>query len=527
MAKLHRRVPRLPDRVLTGAAVLGATLLVLTAAAPVALAQQDEAPGPAVAPPGDPNLERVESLARRLGSEDAAERRAAYEALTSLDEEMLPAIRARIERLRRGRPERNWAVDIMNRFRRRANGDEGESDDPAVGALEELAEAHREREREMVLDMAEPLMLWRALDRMGTLEAQQAAFPLMGLDRGLWMPEARNWVRRRGDALMAAAIIGRAGDDRYVRRWGQWAMRHLGADDPGRAVQRLDEAYLPDVLRAYARLRMMSAMRVIVSYVDSDRRRIRHAARWAMEQYGGNAIWILRTEYHNEVGEHAPEQWGWRRLTEELYERVDARRLAAVRAALEEGTEALERGDLETMRGRFDDVLARAPELDESVPVARGYAALAERRLGEGELPEARWAYLRALRLAPEAPAAGAWRAQLAFTEAQASLADGVLDVDAYERVLAHDPEHAGAAEALEAAAATPTVGAARGGAGRDRWGLVAAGLLGLLGLGLLWRGGTDEDEDEVDREPTCDTTLEAPTFDDADATLADQTLPG
>jgi tetratricopeptide (TPR) repeat protein len=323
---------------------------------------------------------------------------------------------------------------------------------------------------------------------------------------------------------MAAAILGRSGDDRYVRRWGSWAMRHLGADDPGRAVQELDERYLPDVLRAYARLHMQSAMRVIVSYVDSDRRGIRRAARWAIEQYGGNAIWILRTAYHNEVGEHAPDQWGWRRLAQELYDRADAERLAPVRAALEEGTEALHRGDLATMRERFDDVLSRAPELEDPAPVARGYAALGAARLDAGELDEARWAYRRALRLAPEDAAAAGWRAQLAYAEAEANRADGVLDVDAYRRVLAHDPEHAGAAEALEAAPTAP-VAASRRSSDRTRWGLIAAALLGLLGMGLLWRGGSEDDVEE--REPTCDTTLEAPTFDDADATLADQTLPG
>jgi hypothetical protein len=526
MAKLHRRIPRLPHPPVGRAAGLGALLLalVLGGASP---ARADGGSAPEVAEPGDPRLARIESLARQLGAEDADARRAAYRALTTLDEEMLPAIRARIARLRRGRPERRWAVDILNRFRRRANGDEGERDDPAVGALEELGEEHGRRERAMVLQMAEPLMLWRALDRIGTLEAQQAVFPLIGLDRGLWMPEARNWVRRREHALMAAAILGRAGEGRYVRRWGRWAMRHLGADDPGRAVQALDEELLPDVLRAYAELRMMSAMRVIVSYVDSERRRIRRAAREALARYGGNAIWILRTAYHNEVGEHAPDAWSWRRLSEELYAHVDARRLAPVRAALEEGLAAQRRGDLATMRARFDDVLARAPELEEPAPVAEGYAALAERRLAEGNLREARWAYQRALRLAPEGPDADAWRAQLTFVAAEAARRDGVLDVDAYERVLAHDPDHAGAAAAL---AAAPGARAARPrprGADRTPWALAAAALLGLLGLALLWRGEEADADGEPEREPTCETTLEAPGFDEADATLADSTLPG
>lgn len=523
MAKLHRRIPRFPHRQLI-------LVLALSAVAAPAAAQEEgegEPPAPEVAEADDPTLTRIEALVRQLGGPDADERRAAHDALVTLNEEALPAIRARLARLRRDRPPRNWAVDIMNRFRRRSNDDD-EPDEISLGALAELDEEHADHEREKVLSMAEPLLLWRALDAMGTLEAQRAVFPIMGFDRGLYLPEARNWVRRRGAALTAAAIEGRTHDDRFVRRWGSWAMRHLGADDPGRVVQELDEAQLPDVIRAYARLRMQSAMRVIVSYVDSDRRRIRRAARWAMSEYGGNAIWILRTAYHDEVGEHAPRAWGWRRLSEELYQHADAERLAAVRAALDEGTAALEAGDFATMRARYDDVLARAPELEEPTPVAEGYAALAAHHLGRGETDEAIWAYRRALRLAPDGPRAAGWRARLEYAVARTHLADGVLDEEAFERVLARDPDHPGAIEAL--AAAAPAAGRAPPGTDRTRWGLAAAALLALLGVGLLWRG-RDEPED-VD-EPTCDTTLDAgddPTlegFDAADATLADSTLPG
>ena len=105
-------------------------------------------------------------------------------------------------------------------------------------------------------------------------------------------------------------------------------------------------------------------------------------------------------------------------------------------------------------------------------------------------------------------------------------LAGGVFDEDAYRRVLGASPEHEGALEAL-AAAEPPAVIAARRDASRTHWGLAAAGLLGLLGIGLLWPARGSDDE-ALEREPTCETTLEAPTMDDpGDATLADPTLPG
>lgn len=535
MAKLHRRVPGIPNPDLTSARFLGVLAALVAVLPEPALAQE----GPAVATAGDPALARIERLVEQLGADDANEREAAYTALTTLDEDMLPAIRARIARAGHGRPPENWARDILTRFRVRAPREEGAEVDVAPGVLAELARSHRAEERRFVLKMAEPLLLWRSLERIGTFEAHQAAYPLIGLDDGLWMPEARNWVRRRGNDLLAAAIVGRSDSNRHVRSWARWAVETLHGEDPGRVIQGLDEAQLPDVLRAYAMTHVQSAMRVIVSYTSSDRRRIRRAARWAMEQYGGNAIWILRTAYHNETGEHAPREMSWRRLSESLYARVDERRLATVRIAIEQGNAALAAGDLDTMEARFDDVLARAPEPEDPTPLASGYAQLARARTSEGRIADAERAYRRALRLAPDHEGAQGWRAELEMLEAQRSLDRGVLDVAAFEAVLAAAPDHEGAAAAL---ARAPSSVSSPPRDARRTWGLVAALLVGFFGLALLFWGGGESTAVDVHADTTFDTTLEAPaalegpafdgsgfdgSFDGADTTLADQTLPG
>ena len=552
MAKLHRRVSGIPNPDLSRARVLLVTAaLVSVVVAGPALAQD----GPEIAAETDPSLARIERLVEQLGADDASERETAYAALTTLDEDTLPAIRARIARVTRARPPENWARDILTRFRVRAPREEGADVDVAPGVLTELERSHAAEERRFVLKMAEPLLLWRSLEHIGTFEAQQAAYPLIGLDSGLWMPEARNWVRRGGNDLMAAAIVGRSDRDRYVRQWARWAVETLGAEDPGRAIQSLDEAQLPDVLRAYAMTHVLSAMRVIVSYTSSDRRRVRRAARWAMEQYGGNAIWILRTAYRNETAEHAPREWSWRRLSESLYARVDERRLASVRMALEQGNAALAAGDLDTMQARFDDVLARAPEPDDPAPVASGYAQLARARASRGRAADAERAYRRALRLAPEHEGAQGWRAELQMLEAQRALDRGVLDVAAFEAVLAASPEHEGANAAL---ARIPAIVSGPPHNPRRTWGLVAALLVGLFGLGLLFWTGSEPSAVDVHAETSFDATLEAasvdaparpsfeppafeaPVFDaplfdggfdrgfeQGDATLSDPTLPG
>ncbi len=510
MAKLYRRVPRLPHRLAAVRACLAAALL---AALPGVAAAQEGPPERAVE--GDPRLSRLEALLTRLESTDEAERRAAYEALITLDVSMLPAIRARVARVVRSRPTPAQATDIFNRVRRAAGSQRADDDvDIAPGVLVVLREERSAR----VLQIVEPLMLWRALENIGSFEAGQAMYPLIGLDDGLWRWEERRIVDRMGGRIMAAAIAGRNHPDARVRAWASTTMRRLHADDPGLAVQELSHRELADVLRAYAMLRMQSAMRVVVSYVGSENRRVRLAARWAIEQYGANAIWILRTEHHVKLGEHAPEQWGWRRVAEALYAHADAQRMEPVRRAREAGLLAKSRGELREMRARFDEVLARAPELEDPTPLAEGYAALAAR----GGSPERRaWTYRRALRLAPEHAESGRWRAELAFADAEHALARGVLDEDRLREVIEAAPDHEGAQRLLEATSAPPRDPRQED---RTRFGLVAAFLFALLGGALLF-GGARRREREPDA--SLESTLDAPTLPDAESTLVDSTLPG
>jgi hypothetical protein len=497
MAQLHRRVSRLPYRPLTIAIVLWL---------PSIVAAQDE-----IASDGDPRLEQLERYVTELASEDEAERRAAYDAMITLGPEMLPAIRARIEYVRRRRPEQRYAFDIWNQIRRGAGSERADDEvDIAPGVLVALRASRRER----VLRMVEPLLYLRALERVGTFEACRAMYFLFVLDDGLWRFEQRRVVNRMGPRMMAAAIAARNHDDRHVRAWATATMRRLGADDPGRAVQGLDHEVLADVIRAYAMLRMQSAMRVIVSYTDSDRRSVRHAARWAMEQYGGNAIWILRTEYHNITGEHPPQSWGWRRVSEELYGRVDAARMEPVRRAYDEGIAARDRGDLEAMEQRFAEVLARTPDIEDGDAMAEGYALLATQ-----QPRRAAWAYRRALRLAPEHTNAAQWRAQLLFLDAERDRRAGFADPDAYRGVLALHAEHEASREVLETLEEPDPV-AIRA---QTVWAWLAAAILALLGAVLLWT---------IRRGPrrvaaAYESTIEAPTFEEADATLQDVTAPG
>ncbi|MCA9607134.1 MAG: hypothetical protein KC619_16120 [Myxococcales bacterium] len=473
--------------------------------------------------PGDASeVQRLAGLAAQLGETDAARREAAREAYAALTTDDLPAIRGRIDRIRRGRPPANWAVDILNRFRRRGRGEDGEID-LVAGAMAELAEEHRlPHERERVVAMAEPAFLWAALDAMETLEAQRAVFGLIGIDEGQWRPEGRNWVRRRGTELVAAALYARGDGDRFVREWGRYAFDTTGAEQPGRVIPSVDPERLPDVLGAYADARVQSAMRVVVSYTGHSRRAIRRAARDAMATYGGNAIWILRTAHRNETGEHPPREWGWEQVAAAIYAHQDARRMEPVQAGLDAGRAAREAGDLEAMRASYDDVLARMPELESPGEVASGYALLGAREAAEGNAARAEADYRRALRLAPQHAEADAWRAGLVLLSAQRRAAGGVWDEAAFQRVLTLAPSNEAAAAALEqlrpSTAGTPPRDDSPA---RARWGMAAALLLALLGLALLWRPSRAPADAVDPHASTLDPTIDD-TIDEADVTLPD-----
>ena len=516
MAQLHRRVPRLPHRQRLSrpserpGAALGraAIVLAIVVGGLPALAQREEALAD-----GDRRLQRLEGLAGQLGSEDARARENAAHALGHLDASMLPAIRARIARLRRRRPEQAWAFDVFNRIRRAAGSTRADDEvDIEGGILPVLAQDRHPR----VLAMAEPLLLLRSCERLRTFDAVTTMLPIFALDEGgVWRWESRRVGARLGADAMAAALVAQRHEDAEVRSWARLMVERLGAVEPGRAIQGLTDAQLADVLRAYATLRVQSAMRIIVAFVGSERRIVRRAARSAIEQYGSGAIWILRTAYHERAGEQAPREWGWQRVAEEPSRRADDERATPVRSAHAAARAAAERGDLASLERQLDEALARSAEIDDPFP-ADGYARVADWHFAEGRLDAARRAWSRALRIAPAHPSATAWRARSELADAEEHLAGGVLDVRAYERVLALEPGNVRAAAAVEAAR-PPGSASSR----NAIW--IAGGLLLLLSLVLAWprrpKGVGDVEETPTDApedtlpedtlpEATAETTL-------------------
>ncbi len=500
MAELHGRVSRLPDRGLSAmtralasvVAVVAVLLALGVAASARAQLVAHTAPTPA----------ELEGWVRQLGAESAEQRAAAFAALTTLDEDALPAIDARIAVLARRQLDAEQAGKTLTAIRHAAGSRRADDNvDIAPGVLVLLGE----RRDDIVARIAEPLLLMRSLERMATVDSIGRIGVLAGLDRGIWMPEGRRAIVRLGPRAIPALIESKLAESPAARTWGRWGLRQLTVSTPGMIVQGRDSALLSEILRAWGKVLDFDAMRVVISYVGNERTEVRDAARWTMERYGRNAVWQLRQAYRNFTGAEAAPGLGWRKLMEALFRAYDDARLVEVSAWLDQGLAAARAGDLGTMRERFDRVLLRAPHHERRAEMAPGYAALASARLERDDLAGAAAAFARAVRLAPAHTEARAWRAQLEYIEGERSLARGIVDLESYRRALALAPGDARAADVLETLTGERAAHEARL---RTWLSLAAALALAILGVLPLRRRRPDASPD-------------------APSTVADATVPG
>lgn len=373
-------------------------------------------------------------VARDLGSEDASVRRAAAERLRTLPREALPAIAERLSRLRRGRPPTEDAANALTTIRRAAGSRRADDLIDIAPGVEIALESDRSA---TMLRVAEPLLLLRSLERLGTTESLRLVPDVLRLDGEPWRMEGRRVTLRMGDRIAAAAIYARSADDNGEGRiWARWTTDRLDLDNPGGLAQRMSGADLADVLAAYAATHTLAAIPVVASFVDADQRRLRDAAREALRGYRQNAIWVARETFETRLGEEPDLGWGWERTLDELYERLDAARSAHVHSALREATAALERADAAAARSSLDRALVRSPELA-TLEAARLYARIAA---VDSDVEERDALLRRALTLAPDAPEAGQWRGQLAFDRASVTLREGTLDAETFSAAAAAAP---------------------------------------------------------------------------------------
>ncbi|WP_437732871.1 hypothetical protein [Sorangium sp. So ce1335] len=297
-------------------------------------------------------------------------------------------------------------------------------------------------------DVVKLLAMVRVLAADGTTPAVRELIALHAYFGELLRIDLQRQIAKLRDKAVPALIEARQHDAKIVQRWASKQLDLLGRAIPGEAIATNDTQILADVLRAYGRVRDVDAMRAILSFCNSDRARVRDAAREAISAIGEPGIWQLRDAYLNLTGNKPPREWSWDRVARELFATYDRARLAEVYQLMDEGVAAASANKLAEATDAFDKVLARAPLFERRKEMVGAYVERAK-SLGDDRREDALAMLRKALRLDPTGEHAGKIEAEIAYLEGVLLIERGTPDKFVLERAIELDPAHTGAKAAL------------------------------------------------------------------------------
>lgn len=458
--------------------------LTLALVAPrVALAQDASAPAASPGAPSRPRA-REEAIGRTEAEIDAllgaltdgsptARRRAADSIIAAIDPDDVPAVQARLLA-----PMRGVTLDPLRiKMVRAVTTATANRPNAEYDLLSLLIAMPRARDTDVAI---ERITLARALGRVQSVDAGRALLNLSAAFNGTFRQEVGRIIRGQLRDYVLPAIIEARNPSEMQRIFLRQLRESLHRVTPGETVQQRDNALLAEVIRAYGTMRQADAMKVVVSFVNSDRAQVRDAARWAVSQYGRDAIHALRDAFEMYEGRDPDLAWGWERVARELYQANDRRRDAEVSQRLDQGIAAGRAHEVDAMLGHFRFVLARHPTFErkrEMVPILVDNA----RRLESSDASKAEVLWRLALWVEPEGTDARRIRGEILFLEAERAMAGGVADPELYRAVLRVDPSNERARAQLENVEQSGVLGARR----RIRV-AGAAGLTTLAGV-TLW----------------------------------------
>lgn len=429
---------------------------------------------PIVQPEPDPAAVReLDRVLEQLTAHDARSRQGARAAIDEVPPGIIGAIRLRVHDIR-GSLDREAAPRVLSDARKAgrkamkaAKGNTGKKDnkDNKDSRGKEKADDEEDGDwLDFMLATARPEdSAWRdivkliAMERMlvaaGTTPAVRELIALHAYFGDLLRIDLQRQIAKLRDKAVPALIEARQHDAKLIQRWANKQLDLLGRAIPGEAVASNDTQILADVLRAYGRTRDVDAVRVILSFCNSDRERLREAAREAISAIGEPGIWQLRDVYLNLTGNKPPRDWTWDRIARELFGAYDRARLAEVYKLMEAGLAAASAGKLPEATEAFDKVLARSPLFERRkdmvmIYVARARAMVEDRRT-PGRVEEALAMMRKALRLDPASDQAKKIDAEIAYLEGLFLIEQGTPDKFSFKRALELDPAHTGAKEAL------------------------------------------------------------------------------
>jgi tetratricopeptide (TPR) repeat protein len=297
-------------------------------------------------------------------------------------------------------------------------------------------------------DVVKLLAMERLLVAVGTTPAVRELVSLHAYFGELLRIDMQRQIAKLRDKAVPALIEARQHDARIVQRWANKQLDLLGRAIPGEAVASNDTQILADVLRAYGRTRDVDAVRVILSFSNSDRARLRDASREAIAAIGEPGIWQLRDVYLNLTGNKSPREWTWERIARELFATYDRARLAEVYKLMDEGVAQASAGKIAEATDAFDKVLARSPLFERRKEMIKTYVERA-RSLGSDRREEALAMMRKALRLDPAGAQAKKIEAEVAYLEGLVLIERGTPDKFVLKHALELDPTHAGAQASL------------------------------------------------------------------------------
>ena len=448
------------------AAVLAGALV---AAAPAARAQVPSASASA-ATSNEPGVTAAEldAMLAPLAHDSVDERRAAATAIGVLGAGATPAIAKKLADLRKGGDGGTYSSV-------KAAKDHG-----GGGGGFDLLEALLTQKPEAGVTRAlTTVSLLRALAHAATTPAVRQMVLMASDAGGVLRPELGRQLKAMGDRAVAGLIEARRDPTAETRTWASNLLEGMGKRTPGDAVQTKDNQALSDVLHAYANIKDLEALPVVLSFVSSDRVQVRTAAREATLAYGQDAQWKLREAWAALMGEPAPDGMPAVDLAKKLYDAYDRARLKDVYELLDQGLASQKDGKLKDAIAALDEVLARQPLLDRRAEAAPAYVAWGE-SLEDSDRAAALAALRKALRLDEAGPGSSHVRSEIATLEGEDLLARGITDTAPFEQALALDPGNARPRADLDRIHAQLDASKARG------WRLLAAGLVLALAIGAV-----------------------------------------
>jgi hypothetical protein len=407
-----------------------------------------------------------------LAHDSVDDRRAAAGALVTLGPDATDAIGQKLATIRRSGM--NDIYNTMKSLRDRAK--EGTFD-----LVEALVAAKPDAATQRTLTIA---CLVRGLAHAATTPAVHQLVLLAADAGGSFRPELTRQMKALGDHALAGLIAARHESSSETRTWASNLLEAMGKRTAGDAVQTKDNQVLADVLHAYADIKDLEALPVVLSFVNSDRALVRVAAREATLAYGPDAVWKLREAYAALSGEQAPDGISAADLAKKLFDAYDRARLQEVYAMLDAGLAKQQAGTLSDAIHDFDQVLARQPMLDRRSEMAPAYATWGE-SLEEQDRPAALASLRKALRLDEAGPRSSHVRSEIRYLEGEDLLEHGIADTQPFEEAVALEPQNARARAALDRLQADTNAGRSR----VHRYAAAAAALV-LAVIGIVVLGG-------------------------------------